>query len=256
MCFNKEFTLGFTILSVVAGLYVFFGCGPWRALHKSAPWRAHRVAMTFFYFALMEGLQFVQYLVIDDCDNLVNNFMTQLGWYHICFQPLFSNLAFSALDPRNKDGKRKTWNFVLMYCLVTGVLMALRMIIPLFYNHATSFFIPCEPDMEGVCGPRTCSYTGIYHLRWTFRMLRASYVFPSLSLHFLNMFIAPILMGQSFGSLVLFVTGPLIAVFFDVSDGERASIWCFFSIMETAITAATQYIACRRALNRAAPKKN
>ena len=245
--FNKEFTLGFTILSVIIGLFVFTRKGPWKVLK---PWQAHRVSYTFFYFAFMEGLQFVQYLVIDQCDNIINNIWTQLGWYHICFQPLFSNIAFSALDPRNRDNKRKTWSFILWYCFITGVLMALRMIIPIFYDKETPFFIPCTPDMEGVCGPRTCSYTGIYHLKWTFKMLRASYVFPSLSLHFLNMFIAPILMGQSLGSIILFLTGPFIAVFFDVSDGERASIWCFFSIMETAITALTQYLACRHSLQK------
>ncbi|KAH0789963.1 hypothetical protein GPJ56_006122 [Histomonas meleagridis] len=256
MCFNKEFTLLFTILSVVIGACIFSGVGIWKKMHTEAKWRAHRISYCFFFFAFMEFLQFVQYLVIDKCDNIINNIWTQLGWYHICFQPLFSNFAFSALDPKNTKGEReRTWKFILWYCFVSGVLMSLRMIIPQIYPKETQFFIPCNDSIEGVCGPITCSQTGLFHLKWTFKMLSPSYVFPSLSIHFLNMFIAPILMGQALGSIVLFMTGPFIAVFFNVHDGERASIWCFFSILETAITAMSQYLACRYSLKKTENKK-
>ena len=255
MCFNKEFTLFFTIVSVVIGVCIFNGFGFWKEMHKEAKWRSHRISYCFFFFAFMEGLQFVQYLVIDQCDNIINNIWTQLGWYHICFQPFFSNIAFSALDPKNTKGQRNgTWNFILWYCFISGVLMSLRMIIPQIYPKPNQFFIPCANTTEGVCGPITCSSTGLFHLKWTFKMLSPSYVFPSLSIHFLNMFVAPILMGQALGSVVLFMTGPLIAVFFNVTDGERASIWCFFSIVETFVTAFTQYFACRYSLKRSATK--
>jgi hypothetical protein len=59
------------------------------------------IASMFFWFALMEFLQFIQYLVINNCSNPVNIFWTTFGWIHIAFQPSFSNLAMSALNKGN-----------------------------------------------------------------------------------------------------------------------------------------------------------
>ena len=250
MCFNKEMTGGFTLFSILIGTWIILGKGKiWSNLLS---WQRVRVALCFYYFAVMEGLQFVQYFVLDDCDGLVNNLSTQLGWYHICWQPLFSNLAFSALDKKAHDSDQKrTWSFILWFSFISGLLMALRMILPALFPGAVAAVGPdfagmCNENIEGVCGPSTCVHTGIWHLSWTFKMLKPGYVFPSLSLHFLNMFVAPALMGNLLGSVILFMTGPFIALFFDVGDGERSSIWCFFSIMETIVTAGSQYLVYRR----------
>ena len=62
----------------------------------------------------------------------------------------------------------------------------------------------------------------------------------------MNMFVTPILMGQTLGSVVLFLSGPAIAAFFNATSGEKASIWCFFSIAEVCVTTTTQYIVCKR----------
>lgn len=246
MCFNKEATLGFTLLSFVVGIYIALGKGMWKNM---AQWRRVRIAACFFYFAVMEGLQFVQYLVIDQCSNIVNIIWTQLGYYHICFQPLFSNFAFSALDSGNITKARdQTWKYIFYFCGVAGTLMALRMIVPCITDKRNELMKICTDEIEGFCGPKTCSLTGNYHIKWTFYLLKPNYVLQPISIHFLNMFVAPILMGQPLGSIVLFLSGPFIAMFFNASAGEKASIWCFFSIMETCLTCITQYIVCRRNL--------
>lgn len=250
-------SLGFTVFSILVGAWILSGKGIWKGVEQ---WRLFRISSCFFYFAMMEFLQFVQYLVIDDCGNSTNIFWTALGWLHICWQPLFSNYAFSALDPKNRHKQRDdVWRFIHKFCFTSGLLMALRLIIPAIIKDASvkapTFFKMCTEEIEGVCGERTCTETGKYHLKWSFKMIKPSYPFPSLSVHFLNMFIAPIIMGQALGSVVLFISGPLIALMFDASHGERASIWCFFSIMETALTAFTQYMACRMSIKKA-DKKN
>ena len=240
MCFNKELTLVFSILGVFIGGWIISGKGIWNI----PKWRRVRVSSCMFWFSFMEFLQFIQYLVIDDCENMVNILWTALGWIHICFQPVFSNLALSALDKRNMNRERmETWSYVINFSIVTGVLMALRMIIPAVYEKQP--FPICDSKIEGVCGPRTCSTTGIYHIQWEFLMLRPMYPFPNVAAHFLNMFVAPILMGQPFASILLFLTGPFIAALFPAKAGEKSSIWCFFSIAESTITILSQYLACR-----------
>jgi hypothetical protein len=250
MCFNKEMTGGFSLFSTLCGTWILLGRGMWKELER---WQRFRLSMVFFYFALMEGLQFLQYFVIDQCESKLNILWTQLGYYHICFQPLFSNLAFWALDRKCAKGnaRYKVWTFVFYFCVVTGCLMALRMLVPSVFPGLIPIFGPdlmrmCDDSMEGICGPRTCSYTGTYHIRWTFKLLRASYVFPSLPLHCLNMFFVPTLLGMFWPALVLFLTGPGLALLFrPVTDGELAAIWCFFSIAETTLTVVSHYFVMR-----------
>lgn len=241
MCFNKEMTFGFTVLSCAIGTWVLLGRGMW----NTDLWRRIRISACFYWFAFMEFIQFVQYLVIDDCSNLINIIWTAFGWFHIAFQPFFSNLAFSALDQRNLNKKREeTWGFILKYTFVAGFCMSLRLIIPATLNIGNLLDM-CDETTEGVCGPQTCSTNGLYHVQWIFKMLNPSYPFPTIALHFIGMFVMPALMGLTMGSIILFATGPLISAFFPVRDGERSSIWCFFSIAECFITVLTQYTACR-----------
>ncbi|OHT10640.1 hypothetical protein TRFO_04135 [Tritrichomonas foetus] len=245
MCFNKEMTLGFSLFACVLGTWVIRGKGIW----DCAQWRRVRISACLFWFAFMEFLQFVQYLVIDDCSSMTNKIWTALGWIHICFQPLFSNIAFSALDKKNLERntpRNETWTYIIRFSFLAGLAMSLRILIPAIYDKQTWFPL-CDPEIEGVCGPRTCSTTGFYHVQWEFFMLKPLYPFPNIAMHFLNMFVAPILMGQAAGSILLFLTGPFIAVFFPARDGERAAIWCFFSIAESFITIMTQYLAVRNA---------
>lgn len=48
----------------------------------------------FLYFGLMEFLQIAQYMVADQCDNPVNQWLTWSAFVHVAFQPLVINLFF------------------------------------------------------------------------------------------------------------------------------------------------------------------
>jgi hypothetical protein len=260
MCFNKEVTLGFTAFATLIGCAVLSGTGIW----EISRWRRVRIALCFFYFALMELIQFVQYLVIDQCTSPVNIFWTSLGWIHIAFQPVFSNLALSALDRRNIQRKRDdTWLYLVKFCVATGFCMSLRIILPAIlpgFDNAkpgdTTWFERCASTHEGVCGPQTCSTTGVFHIQWGFKMIKPSYPFPGIALHFLNMFVAPALLGLGVATTVLFLTGPGISLLFSgVMDGERAAIWCFFSVIEALTTVITQYLAIQVATKKGEGKE-
>lgn len=45
----------------------------------------------------MELLQSVQYLFIDQCDNMVNKVLTIAGFAHICLQPYFTQVLNAAV---------------------------------------------------------------------------------------------------------------------------------------------------------------
>lgn len=246
MCFNKELSLLFSLTSLGVAFWASTGKGIWSNM---APWRRHRVQACFAYFCLMELLQFIQYLVIDQCDNIINTISTALGYIHICWQPLFTNLIMSALDRRNLNKSReKAWTVIFKANIIIGFFMAARIIIPAILSPETvqQYLRPCYHEMDGLCAEKTswktCSTTGKYHIRWNFRMLQSSYLFPNIGMHFITMFVLPFAMGMRFQSILLFASGPGLAIFFPVDDGERSSIWCFFSVMEELITFGSQIL--------------
>ena len=248
MCFTKEWSITFTFSSFAIAAWVFTGKGIWKNLKK---WQTTRIAVLFIYFALMEFLQFFQYLVIDECENKFNKFLTVLGWFHICFQPYFSNLGFSALDTKNQNEERKeVWKVVLRITAASGFFMALRVIVPYFTTLQEGHFVlePCSSRDEVMCSEKTCTESGVYHLKWLFYLVKPSYVFPTIAVHFITMFVTPVILGLHWASIILFITGPgLTLLFVKAHPAELASIWCFFSIGEAAITIATQYYAVRKA---------
>ena len=246
MCFNKELSFIFSITSLGVAFWASTGKGIWANIEK---WRLHRIEACFAYFCFMELLQFIQYFVIDQCDNLINTYSTALGYIHICWQPLFTNLIMSALDRKNLDRSRdKAWEVIFKACFIIGIFMAARIIIPAIVtpevlNH---YFRPCYHEMDTLCAERdswrTGSTTGLYHIRWNFKMIAASYLFPNIGLHFITMFVLPFAMGMHFESVLLFISGPGLAIFFPVDDGERSAIWCFLSVMEELITFGSQIL--------------
>jgi hypothetical protein len=255
MCFNANWTLAFTLFSTGVGLLILTG----KLSSQMARWRRFRISACFFWFALMEALQFVQYLVIGQCFNELNRVFTGLGWVHISFQPFFSNLALSALDKLNlKQERKEPWKYVLWYCAAGGLLMSARWLIPYLLPGVvahepgkTLYLELCTTRDEGVCATQTCALPGIWHIRWDFLLLKPSYPLPGISFHFLCMFVAPALLGLWFASAVLFLSGPGIALLFPgITDGERSAIWCFFSIAETVVTVTTQWLLIRKEENK------
>ncbi|EAY14640.1 hypothetical protein TVAG_460570 [Trichomonas vaginalis G3] len=249
MCFNKWWSLAFTAFACGVSGWVWSGKGFWKKIQR---WQRNRIAWFFVYFASMEILQFFQYLVINNCTSKLNIFLTILGFVHICFQPLVTNIAFSAIDPKNLDKQREeTWMFIIKFCGVTGFFLAFRILPPLFSDNFDKFFLfdKCG-DKEGVCAPQTCTVMGTYHLAWGWKLLKPSYTFPNVAIHFFTMFFPALLLGLYFQSIILFLSGPVLAQIWakKTSDGERAAIWCFFSIAESTVTGVTSYLACRKQL--------
>lgn len=254
MCFNKEMSLAFTFASLGISGWILSGKGLWGNIEK---WQQWRIAICFWYFAAMELLQFAQYLFIDDCQSVANKILACLGYIHICWQPLFSNLSFSALDHKNWGKKREDgWRIVLLLSAVAGVLMAFRILMPLIASIEDHYiFGPCSKE-ESICSEKSCVTTGAWHLKWEWKLSQPNYYFANPAVHFLFMFITPFLMGMRIQAIVLFLTGPAIAMCFPgASRGEKAAIWCFFSIGEALITMVTSYYACKSQLKYALKEK-
>jgi len=205
-----------------------------------------RLAVGVFWFFLMEFLQGFQYFVIDDCDNSWNQFLTILGYLHICFQPFFTHLINSAFTKNTTTLAQ--FDIILRLCLLSGSLMTARWL----YAELTGSGVNILSDLSdwsgnnthAVCrtqewlrGEKLCTFTGKYHLAWSVPMAETTYFVPSASLHSFMMF-GPFFIGlkkMEIQGIFLFLTGPLLSAWITPNLMEQASIWCFFSIAQIGI---------------------
>uniref|UniRef100_A0A6C0I7P1 Uncharacterized protein n=1 Tax=viral metagenome TaxID=1070528 RepID=A0A6C0I7P1_9ZZZZ len=214
MCYTQEISLSIATIGFIYALY----------LMKRNIYASIGVA----YFSFMELLQFIQFYYINQCNNYYNKLLTQIGYLHICFQPLFINIWLSAFT--NKI------NYTYIYMsIAAGILLASR----LFYVNDDMI---CDINNEPLCGINTCTYMGNKHLAWNIRLRAAgSYWFtPSIGLHFF-MFVIPVLVAfKSKPIIAILLTGPFIAMYIsnniEEEKNEIPTIWCLTITIQMIIT--------------------
>jgi len=186
MCFSKDMSLIIGMIGLLSSSYFY-------KKNKYA-------SIGIGYFALMEILQYFQYQVINQCNNKKNIFLTNLGYIHICFQPLFFNIWLFAFT--------KQPNFIFLYMsFVAGLLLASRLFL------LTDKYL-CDANSEPLCGNKTCSFSGTKHIAWNLRLTApGTYWFiPSIGLHFF-MWVVPVLVTfQIKPILAMLLTAPYLGI--------------------------------------------
>jgi hypothetical protein len=209
MCFSENISLTIGLTGILSSLYFY-------KINRYA-------AIGIGYFALMEILQFFQYKVINQCDNKYNKLLTNIGYIHICFQPLFFNLWLFAFT--------KNPNFIFLYMsFFAGLLLASR----LFFVNDKELCNNNEP----LCGKTTCSFSGNRHIAWNIR-LRAPgkhWFTPSIGLHFFMWVIPVLIVFQIKPILAMVLTLPYLGVLLTNNIHEQPAIWCYTVIGQMLVT--------------------
>jgi hypothetical protein len=210
MCFSENISLAIGITGILSSLYFY---------NKNI-----YASIGIGYFALMEILQFFQYKVINQCNNDYNKFLTNIGYIHICFQPLFFNIWLFAFT--NKP------NFIFLYMsFFAGLLLVSRL-----------FFVKdkelCDNKNEPLCGKKTCSFSGNKHIAWNVRLRAAGkYWFtPSIGLHFFMWVIPVLTIFQIKPFLAMLLTAPYLGFLLTNNIHEQPAIWCYTEIGQMLLT--------------------
>ena len=210
MCFSEQMSLVIGITGLLAGVYFY----------KKNIYAAIGIG----YFALMEILQYFQYKVINECNNDYNKLLTNIGYLHICFQPLFINIWLFAFI--------KKPNFIYLYmCFFAGLLLASR----LLWVKDDEL---CDTKNEPLCGPNTCAYSGERHIAWNLRLRAAgkNWFTPSIGLHFFMWVVPALTILQVKPLLALLLTGPYLGFLLTNNIHEQPAIWCYTGIGQMLIT--------------------
>jgi len=193
----------------------------------------------------MELLQGFQYFWIDDCTSPYNQFLTLVGFIHICYQPYFTHIINSSLT-RNPL-LLKQYDIILRLCLVGGTMLLARYFLAdyadmkIFSDYGDWAKLPkatgaCRTT-EWLRGEKLCTYKGKYHLAWSVPMYDPTYWSPSAAIHSFLMFVPFFILKRNMviQGVFLWLAGPFIASYLTPNLMEQASIWCFFSIAQIAI---------------------
>jgi len=210
MCFSENMSLTIGSIGLLASLYLY-------NINVYA-------SIGIGYFSLMEIIQYFQYKVINQCDNEYNKFLTNLGYIHICFQPLFINLWLFAF------AKKPNFLFIKL-SFFAGLLLASR----IFFVNDNKL---CDTKTEPLCGYKTCSFSGEKHIAWNIRLRAAGdkWFTPSIGLHFFMWVVPALTLFELKPIIALLLTGPYLGYFITRNIHEYPAIWCFTAIGQMIIT--------------------
>ena len=194
------------------------------ANRRSVP-LAFQVAIA--WFTLMEALQFASYLVINQCDNPINQALTLLSILHIVFQPFFINAFSLELVPASV---RERWRVpVYALCGISSAIMLLQL-------YPFAWAGNCEPNVN-LCGSPLCTVSGNWHLAWNIpynglmihvdQLIGLQWGFPS---YMFVSFLLPFLYGAWRFTVFHALFGPLLAARLTGNVNEVPAVWCLFSL--------------------------
>ena len=242
MCFNQPSSFAF------AGFGLFLSWWIYSRTNNLG------LASGVFFFFTMELLQGFQYFVIADnlqdskCNTFINQFLTLLGFLHICFQPYFCHVINASLT----RSERYLWQYkvVLRLALIAGGWLFCRFLLAYFDVSSATAMVSNTMDVsfprgadtgrstEWLRGEKLCTFHGKFHLAWSVPMADPSYFVPSAQIHSFMMYAPFFALYEKKGMVVqgafLLSTGPVLAAYITPNLMEQASIWCFFSIAQIA----------------------
>jgi len=238
------------------------GSFSWSAVGLFAAWWVYsktdnfELASGVFFFFLMEFLQGVQYFFMSDkkdnqdslsdpndvwCNDKINQFLTMLGFLHICLQPYFCHVINASLT--RSPSYLQQYKVVKRLCLLGGGLLFCRFLLGYFNEDlgygkwdTMNFQGDHFKSTEWLRGEKLCTYRGKYHLAWSIPMADPSYYVPGAALHCFLMYAPFFALWEKRGMIVqgifLFATGPMFAAYWTDNRQEQASIWCWASIFQ------------------------
>merc|ERR1712137_116785 len=220
MCFNQPMSFAMAAF----GLFTSY------RMYRET--RSFRLTAGMFFFFTMEFLQGVQYWWIDECDSVVNKVLTMLGLLHIVWQPFFSHFICSALAVTQVE--KAKYKVILSLCAIGAIWFLMRAVMAPW-----AMYHPSEqcPSTEWLRGNEWCTFSGQYHLSWSVPMYDQTYFSPGASVHFFLMFAPFMVIDRKMFVLggFLLLSGPVLASYITPSLHEQASIWCFYSCVQSAM---------------------
>ena len=218
MCWSGEASLAIAAVGVAATAY---------CVKKEVP---KPLIAGFFYFVLMEMLQAASYLVVDECMNPNNTFLTYLAYIHISLQPLVINMMALQFIPESTRKRIQWWIYGIAACLSVAIIIRILPLNWKMYCYNVLYYVPFFQELTykiPFCGKHACTVSGEWHLAWE---MKAGYNWVLDRAYFVGVFILPFLYGSWKVALWCAIVGPGLTLWLTDNANEFGAVWCMFSI--------------------------
>jgi len=220
MCFSQEYSGSFALFGLIS-LYIF---------KDNKKIKENLLFIPIVFYTIMEILQTIQYSFVNQCENPINRYLTELAYILILVQPIMWNILF--LKKKNK--LRTNFHEGILYLGI--ILCAVWMLGFIFRRFDFWGNMPPEniDNQEGCQGTKVCTYKNKgEHLYWNFDLrnrpgLDANW-FMFFCIWLIPLFLIP-------GEKVLFssiTSGLLFSYFYTLYKKQNrhilASLWCLIS---------------------------
>ncbi len=175
------------------------------------------------FYSLMELLQYIQYFVVDDCNNIINKYSTSIAYILVWSQPIMFNYRFYKIMQNNKK--------VFYYNFILSVFVFMFAMDRVFFNLIHKY--PIRID-EISANDQLCVFKGTTHLYWGFPMktnrgFEIGYMWYLLLNTLPSFWAYGIIKGLFYN--IVFLSGMLSG--YIITNGnleENMAYWCFISV--------------------------
>lgn len=221
MCYTQKQSLLFFVVGMVVALYIYF---------KESSLAKTYIHYILFFYCGMELLQSIQYSYVDECDNPINIFLTEIAYVLVVVQPLLWNVFFYVNSNKFEKYIFKTAIYLCLFWIFMNV--ASRVL----YKKV---LVPQSSKRHAMAGDKVCTKKLQYaHLYWKWTSADF-YDFNANYLSYLMLWFIPALISKSgFYYAMLFIMSIIITATFIYnihSSREElfltfTSSWCFISV--------------------------
>jgi hypothetical protein len=229
MCWSKNVSLYMGLVGIVASYVAYF------KIEKL--W-----AFNIFFFAIMQFIHWLGYLVINDCKNPLNKAMSYANYLHVCFQPFVWTLGFYGLFSKFKiitPQQLKNYWFVIQLSFLASLNCASRIF---SIKMSKDFMFPTINKKHHGCAycGKTCSFSGKEHIGFSLPLrIAPEYLTTNHFYHFMFLFL-PLLFFNGITRLIAFVTfitAMIPGFIYKTEATESAALWCTLTIFQLLLTA-------------------
>uniref|UniRef100_A0A6C0JKF5 Uncharacterized protein n=1 Tax=viral metagenome TaxID=1070528 RepID=A0A6C0JKF5_9ZZZZ len=214
MCFTQEFSFfNFSLL---------FGYGAYLGVYSSEAY-IWRLYIPLIYLSLKDFIQ--TFLYMFDDNEKYKYVLSVISYFHICFQPLVTNILFSYFSRTASFFNIDYWNIIFVITFIFGLLKLTNLDFFDILKDAPY----CKDKSSDFCSDKNGAYIGKYHVGYKFR---TKYKY---GLSFNLLMVIPALLTNSYILAIIFAffTILLRVIFIDVRDGEIGAIWCLLALIPT-----------------------
>jgi hypothetical protein len=218
MCYSPQQSFLFFSIGIITTIYIH--------LYETVI-RKTNIHLLLLFYSIMELLQTVQYFYVNQCDNIINNILTEFAYILVIVQPLMWNIFFYI----NSNSCEKNIFLTAIYlCLVW---MCVSILSRILYKKA---FKPQTQQNSVFASDKVCTRKINSHLYWTWTSAHL-YELNANFLTYSMIWLIPALISKSgfYYAVLLIIAGIIGAMYgytYDVNEiyFTFAASWCYVSV--------------------------